>query len=492
MSRFAQILTFFFTLSVTPAFGEFVLLHQKNGAAPFGFLGRAVAGAGDVDGDGRADFIVGASQELTAAGSAFVYSGATGVLLFQKAGPDSLGYFGFSVASAGDVNGDGRADFIIGAPYSDVGGIENSGSAFVYSGADGALLYQKNGLGFGDELGLSVAGTGDVNGDGRSDFIIGARLADPGGVSNAGAAYLYSGATGALLYQKNGAFFDNLGFSVSGAGDVDGDGKPDFLVGALHANSQNGAAYLYSGATGALLYQKDGSGSEKFGCSVAGVGDVDGDGKPDFIIDALYAQPGGLASAGSAYLYSGACGALLYWKNGAAQGDNLGASAAGAGDVNGDGRADFIVGARQADPGGRSDAGSAYVYSGTDGALIFQKDGTASGDRLGISVAGAGDLNGNGRADFIIGAITADPGGIISAGSALAYSICSAAKGDMDGSGGLPDATDVVLMLNCVFLGTASCDACFSDVDCSGGLPDATDVVQLLNAVFLGTPFSGC
>ncbi len=487
MSRFSKLLTFFTALLIsTAAFGEFILLHQKDGAAFFGFLGHSVAGAGDVDGDGKADFIVGAPQEFTDAGSAFVYSGATGALLYQKDGPDSLSYFGFAVAGAGDVNADGKADFIVGAFMAAPGGLGNAGSAFVYSGADGSLLYQKNGAEFGAELGISVAGAGDVNGDGKDDFIIGAWLADAP-ASNSGAAYVYSGASGALFYQKNGAFFDNLGISVSGAGDANGDGKADFLVGAFHANSGNGAAYLYSGASGALLYQKDGSGL--FGASVSAAGDADGDGKADFFIGAPNALPGGLAAAGSAYLYSGATGALLYQKNGAAIGDHLGYQVAGAGDADGDGKADFIVGAPDANPGGLADAGSAYLYSGADGSLIFQKHGSIAGDYLGISVAGAGDLSGNGKADFIIGADRADPGGLISAGSALVYSICSA-KGDMNADGNL-SPSDVVLILNCTFLGFGSCELCFADVNCDGSL-SAADVVDELNYVFLGIAPMGC
>jgi hypothetical protein len=481
MSKYSKLLTFFVAFFIsTSAFAEFILLQQKDGAAFFGFLGRAVAGAGDVDGDGKADFIVGAPEEFTDAGSAFVYSGATGALLYQKDGPDSLSYFGFSVAGAGDVNADGKADFIVGAFMAAPDGLGNAGAAFVYSGADGSLLYQKNGAEFGAQLGISVAGAGDVNGDGKDDFIIGAWLADAP-ASNTGAAYVYSGATGTLLYQKNGAFFDNLGISVSGAGDANGDGRADFLVGAFHANSGNGAAYLYSGATGALLYQKDGSGL--FGASVSGAGDADGDGKADFFIGAPNALPGGLAAAGSTYLYSGATGALLYQKNGAAIGDHLGYQVAGAGDVDGDGKADFIVGAPQANPGGLADAGSAYLYSGADGSLIFQKHGTVTGDYLGLSVSGAGDLNGNGIADFIIGAALADPGGILSAGSALVYSLCSG-RGDMNLDGSLT-SSDIVLILNCTFLGTGNCDNCFADVNCDGVLT-SSDVVLELNRVFLG------
>ena len=176
----------------------------------------------------------------------------------------------------GDVNGDGKADFIVGAPYADPGGRADAGSAYVFSGADGSLLYQKDGGAAGDNFGLSVSAAGDGNGDGKADFIVGAFQADPGGRSGAGSAYVYSGADGSILYQRDGgATGDQIGYSVSAAGDVNGDGKADFIVGANGADpggrADAGSAYVYSGADGSLLYQKDGVATEdRFGLSVGG------------------------------------------------------------------------------------------------------------------------------------------------------------------------------------------------------------------------------
>ena len=224
---------------------------------------------------------------------------------------------------------------------------------------------------------------------------MGARLADPGGRDRAGSAYVYSGADGSILYQKDGgAAGDWFGWFVSTAGDVNGDGKADFIVGAPFADpggrSLAGSAYVYSGADGSLLYQRDGGATgDEFGYSVSTAGDVNGDGKADFIVGAYLADPGGKGDAGSAYIYSGADGSILYQKDGVATGDQFGESVSAAGDVNGDGKADFIVGAPFADPGGRSLAGSAYVYSGADGSLLYQRDGGAAGDNFGWSVVGA-------------------------------------------------------------------------------------------------------
>lgn len=406
----ALILMFFYA----SAFGQFNLLYQKDGAALDNRLGWTVAGAGDVDGDGVPDYILGVPyadpSDLVNAGTALVYSGASGVLLYQKDGTTAGDRFGTAVAGAGDLNDDGRADFIVGS----------LSRAFVYSGATGTLLFQKSG-------GPAVAGAGDLNGDGRADFIVGTAGADPNGLTDAGSAFLYSGATGTLLYQKNGlASGDNLGNAVAGVGDLNGDRRADFMVGAPGADPGGlvnaGSALVYSGATGAPLYQKNGALSfDVFGNAVAGAGDVNGDGRADFMVGARLADVSGLTDAGSAFVFSGASGALLYQKNGTVVGQGVGRSVAGAGDVDGDGKADFLVGTSDADPGGLTDAGSAFLYSGATGALLFQTNGTAAYDNLGFAVAGVGDLNSDGRAEFLIGAPFADPSGRFDAGSGYVY-----------------------------------------------------------------------
>lgn len=151
---------------------------------------------------------------------------------------------------------------------------------------------------------------------------------------------------------------------------------------------------------------------------------------------------------------------------------------AAAGDVNADGRPDFMGGAPFSNPGGLYDAGAAFVFSGADGSLLFQKAGARSAGEVGWSLAGVGDVSGDGRNDFIIGS----PGG----NRASVYAACAADKGDLNASGGLTPA-DLVLVLLCLFPGRGSCELCFADLDCDG-LLTITDVVSELNAVFLGTP----
>jgi hypothetical protein len=472
--------------SVWPGVG--VLVYQKRDTVASNSFGWAVAGVGDVNGDGIPDFIVGdPSNDIFGqnnAGSVYLYSGIAGILLYQKHGVDAGDIFGYAVSGTGDVNGDGRADFIVGAPFADPAGVGQGGIANVFSGATGDLLYSINGSGADDNLGTSIGGLKDVNGDGRSDFIVGNPGADPSGLNRAGSAYVYSGIDGSFLFQKDGVReSDNFGSTVTGVGDVNGDGKGDILIGNRHgySNYEKGV-YLYSGANGLLLHQKDfvSDGSEGF--PVAGLGDIDGDGKDDFIVGDPRAFPNGLAYAGSAYVYSGATGTLLYEKTGSASSDYFGSSVTGAGDVDGDGTPDFIVGAALSDPEGLYNAGSVYVYSGATGTQLCQINGFQPEDYFGTSVAGLGDINGDGKSELVIGAHEAYSGG-----SAYVYSYCSAIKGDINNDTNLTPS-DIVLELNCIFLGSGDCSLCFADVNCDGLLTPA-DVVVELNAVFLGAAF---
>jgi len=405
--------------------------YRLDGPAAADELGFSVSGAGDVDGDGFDDLIVGAvcanPAGIPVAGSAFVFSGADGSQLFRFDGSAFDDHMGISVSGAGDVDGDGLADLIVGAYLADPNGLGNAGSAFVFSGADGSMLFRFDGSAASDHMGISVSGAGDVDGDGLADLIVGASGADPAGTSVAGSAFVFSGADGSQLFRFDGQTPNSiLGHSVSGAGDVDGDGFDDLIVGALGASpggiSGAGSAFVFSGADGSQLFRFDGSAADDhLGGSVSGAGDVDGDGFADLIVGDSTADPGGLSAAGSAFVFSGADGSQLFRFDGQASVDFLGSSVSGAGDVDGDGFTDLIVGADGADPNGLTDAGSAFVFSGADGSQLFRFDGQACGDSLGSSVSGAGDVVSDGFADLIVGAPQADPGGNPEAGSAFVF-----------------------------------------------------------------------
>ena len=477
--------------------------------------GASVSSAGDVNGDGYDDLIIGAryaDPNRDSSGETYlVYGGAsapgTGGVLDLSGLDGSNGFIltginrgdesGFSVSSAGDVNGDGYDDLIIGARYADPNGNFQAGETYIVyggasapgtegvldlSGLDGTNGFTLTGIDAGDRSGSSVSSAGDVNGDGYDDLIIGAHWADPNG-DRSGETYLvYGGASapgtdGALdlgaLNGTNGFILtgidarDNSGWSVSSAGDVNGDGYDDLIIGARDAHPIGGRRnagetyVVYGGASapgtnGVLdLGALDGTNGfiltgigfdARSGSSVSSAGDVNGDGYDDLIIGAPYAFPNGDRRAGETYIvYGGANapgtdgvldlssldGTNGFTLTGIDAGDRSGFSVSSAGDVNGDGYDDLIIGARFADPNGDRDAGETYVvYGGAsapgedgelnlgalDGTNGFILAGIDARDRSGRSVSSAGDVNGDGYDDLIIGANTANPNGDSNAG----------------------------------------------------------------------------
>lgn len=382
------------------------------------FFGVSVSAAGDVNNDGFDDFIVGAfhdDNDAENSGSATVFSGATGAVLYIFEGGADDEHFGISVSGAGDVNADGYDDVIVGARTDNANGI-GSGSARVFSGADGSVLFTFLGYSPSDSFGGSVSGAGDVDGDGHDDVIVGAYLDATGGLGS-GSSRVFSGLDGALLYTFNGdSIGDIMGASVSGAGDVNNDGFDDVIVGARHDDNNgedSGSARVFSGVDGTILYTFNGD-SEfgSFGVSVSGAGDVNGDGYADLIVGANVDDTNG-EDAGMARVHSGADGSILFTFYGETPGGWFGSEVSGAGDVNGDGFDDLIVGAHLDDVGG-VESGSVRVFSGADGSVLYTFRGQSPGIRLGNSVSDAGDLNNDGFADFIVGAWLDDANGMYS------------------------------------------------------------------------------
>lgn len=403
-----------------------------------GYFGWDVAGVDDADGDGRGDLLVGSFGENPAgapegAGRAYLLSGADRSLLFEFVSPNEQedGLFGSSVASVPDADGDGRGDVLIGARSEQVGsGPEAAGRAYLFSGATGALLQtfvspNEEEAGF---FGSSVAGVPDANGDGRGDVLIGASE-DPGtSPAEAGRVYLFSGADGSLLQTLVSPNEEELGLfgsSVAGIDDADGDGRGDLLVGARQEDPDSspifaGRAYLFSGATGALLQSLVSPNEElvgNFGSAVSGVPDADGDGRGDLLVGADRDDPGSSpGDAGRAYLFSGADGSLLLElasPNEEVQGF-FGLAVSGTPDADGDGRGDLLVGAVFESPStSPSRAGRAYLFSGANGALlnVLTSPNEARDGYFGFSVAGVPDADGDGLADALAGAYFEDPGG---------------------------------------------------------------------------------
>ncbi len=401
-------------------------------------FGLSVGTAGDVNGDGFSDVITGApsyDNGQTDEGRAFVYHGSAGGLALSAgwtAESDQMAArFGWSVGTAGDVNGDGYSDVIIGADAYD-NGQTDEGRAFVYHGSAGGLALSPSWTAESNQpeagFGISVGTAGDVNGDGYSDVIVGAQRYEVGQLDE-GRAYVYHGSASGLAMSPAWTARSNqanarFGMSVGTAGDVNGDGYSDVIVGAFYYDNgeeDEGRAYVYHGSAGGLRQNpawtaESNQTGASFGYSVAAAGDVNGDGFSDAIVGA-YAYDNELTDVGRAYVYHGSVGGLGLDPAWTAESNQatayFGHSVATAGDVNGDGFSDIIVGADRYD-NGQNNEGRAYVYHGSADGLGLDPAWTAESNQatayFGHSVATAGDVNGDGFSDVMVGAPYFDNG----------------------------------------------------------------------------------
>jgi len=326
--------------------------------------------------------------------------------LTGEAGGD---YFGWVSADIGDVDNDGAHDFVVGAPFNAVGG-RSAGRAYVYSGKTGAQLF----LGTGENrslLGFSVSNAGDVDGDGVNDVITGGPQA---GLQAAGAgpglARIYSGKTGAHIRTLIGEKVDDaFGFSVWTVSDINKDGRGDVIVGAPGSDSngdKSGRAYVFSGATGATLLTFNGEAAgDLFGTAVAGLGDLDNDGFPDVAVGARNAGP---SQRGRVYVYSGGTGNVIRQFDPHSTGAELGGFfVSSAGDVDKDGVGDIYAGDYGDTPDDAGTTGGhAYVWSGKTGAILHDLAAQTPAEGFGIGRGAAGDVDNDGYGDLVIGAYT--------------------------------------------------------------------------------------
>ncbi|MBI1850142.1 MAG: FG-GAP repeat protein [Planctomycetes bacterium] len=395
-------------------------LHSQLDSQNADRFGAAVATAGDVDGDGYDDVLVGApgadSSSLIDNGSVFLFSGKGGSLLHRFDGLAAMDEFGFSVAGDGDVDGDGVPDILVGAPGARVGGVANTGHVYVYSGATFTQLYDLPGRKPGGRFGHRVIFPGDLDNEGHSEIAASAPLANIQGLAQAGKVFVINNDNPSqprVMFSIKGLVAgEQVGTSLAAAGDANRDGIPDMAIGSPEVTNGNlqrsGRVAIVSGASGQIHRITGFEAEGELGYSVSGGYDFDGDGNADVVIGAPGCSPAGRPRAGCILVYSGFSGLLLTRIDGDVPEERLGRSLDFVPDIDNDGVPEILAGASTMSTIGGSEAGFVILFSGRTGLQLFRYTGSAAEQHAGFAIARAGDIDGDGHSDVIIGSPSTD------------------------------------------------------------------------------------
>ena len=370
--------------------------------------GASVCGVGDVDGDGYDDYVRSNPWHGFAVGQVTCFSGNTGAVIWTTLGTAAGELFGTDIKPIADTNGDGRTDIIAGAPGHDGGGV-NAGACYILSGTDGTEIHLQT---FGTSnqwMGTTVTGLGDVDGDGLPEFAMGSPVADFApvgpGVPDRGLVAIYSINAGSIEFIFGGAAGDMLGHSIDDAGSFEGNGFSHLVIGipfggtGMSLDDGEVRVYRVTATMADLVYSRIGGDNNcQYGFAVAGVGDTDGDGLDDILAGAPDWNLNGI-DTGVVQLIRGGTHTTRSHSSTTDQ-DRRGTSVTGLGDVDGDGRADYAIGAIENFAGGE---GHVTVVSGRSGGQIAYRDGAVPDGEYGAFVRGVGDVNGDGIADVAVG-----------------------------------------------------------------------------------------
>lgn len=362
-------------------------------------LGSCLAVIGDRDGDERPDLLVGApgtGYAGTDRGSVYILSSRNGDVLLRVDGITRDGGFGLQAAPTGDLDGDGREDFLASEALYDGPGLTDSGRVAVYSSRDGSILFERQGAASFEYLGILLSGGSDITGDGVPDFVV----CNQRTAVNPSWAFIYSGATFLSTLSIRAPL--NHFTAVSSSLDLDGDARADVTL--MVYNSAGNELRAHSGRTGNLFYSVR---TANVGNTIAPMRDLDLDGIGEIVTSVRDT---------SATILSGANGAVIRTILNDENLDGFGDSVAGIGDFDWDGHPDLAVGAPQTGTTQASHVGAVALYSGHDGRHLFTVAGTRDGGEFGANVASLGDLDGDDASEWAASAPLADNRGYADAG----------------------------------------------------------------------------